>query len=274
MDTSCRCRKAPSSCRRTVIENRLPGGGQGSFTVQRVSVRMDQLETWDLSIFSRPQHPTYRDGSKVEHMTCKFLNVDFPSVQEREKFNHDLEVALRLRDKDEQQYRKVSNQAEFLSHKPNHIAPSTRTGSSSLSRPVSMTSAHTRHPSVGRTSSVVPSLNRYSQSPTFHGAPILSSSAERMSAFPLSRDSSANSHDARTPITPRSATFVPSVGPVSMSPVFSDSFSWTSDLEKERSMAAEISAVAQGSPHSDLETPVNGFRWPRHSGDPWYPEKT
>lgn len=107
VDTSCQCKKAPLSCRRSVIENRLSGGSPGTFVVQKLSVRMDQHETWDLSILGRPEHPMFKDGNKIEHLTCKYLNLEFSSVPDREKFNSDLELALKLRDMDEKQYRKV-----------------------------------------------------------------------------------------------------------------------------------------------------------------------
>ena len=274
MDTSCRCRKAPLSCCRTVIENRIPGSGQGSFAVQRLSVRMDELERWDLSIFSRPQHPMFKDGSKVEHMTCKFLNLDFPSVPDREKFNRDLAVALRLRDKDEQQYRQVSGNAEFLSHKPNHIATVDKMAGSTLSRPSSIVSANIRQPSLGRTSSIVPSPNRYSQSSTFVGSPVLSSSAEKMSAFPLSRGSSATSDNTHSPTTQKSSTLVPPMGPLPMSPVLSDSFPWTAVSQKVDFLVGGSIPASQQPTNPDLDTQIDNFKWPIHSGDPWYPGKT
>jgi len=274
VDTSCHCKKSPSSCSRSVIENRLAGGSQGSFTVQKISVRMDQPETWDLSILGRPQHPMFKDSSKVECLTCKFLNLDFSSVPDREKFNRDLGVALKLRDKDDNQYQKVSSNAEFLSHKPNHFTPTERTASFALSRPSSVVSDNNLKPNARRTSSTAPSIARFSQSPTFVASPILASSTEKMATKSSSRKSSATSSDVRTPTTLKASTIVPSIGRLSMSPVLSDSFPWQSGLENANSPISSLSPATQQPPRPDVEIHSDPFAWPVHSGDPWYPGKT
>ncbi len=274
MDTSCQCKKAPLSCHRSVIENRPPGGSPGSFAVQRLSVRMDQLETWDLSVLGRPQHPMFRDGNKIEHLTCKFLNLEFSSVTSREKFNHDIGVALKLRDKDEKQYRKVSGNAEFLSHKPNHVVTREMTTTLGHSRPSSIVSDDTRKPSVSRTSSNVPSLGQFLRSPTFVSSPILPNSPKKMAAFPLSRKFSTTADNVRTPTTRRTSTPVPTVKRLSMSPVFSDPFSWTSYPEKADFLVDDLAPAAQQSRCPEIEIHSDSLAWPVHSGDPWYPDKT
>ena len=274
IDTSCQCKSAPSSCRRSVLENRLPGGSQALFTVQRISVKMDQLETWDLSILGRPQHPMFNDGSKIQHLTCKYLNLDFQSVLDREKFNHDLAMVLRLRDKDESQYRKVSRNAEFLSHKPNHVASTGNGASSAASRPSSIVSDNTLNPSIRRISNTAPLPGRFPQSHTFVSSPVPNTSTENMAEFPLSRVSSVSSNNVRTPTTQKTSAIVPSVGRLSMSPVFSDSFSWTAGSEKADFWGPNLSSTAQQSHGPDLEIHSDNLGWPIHSGDPWYPGKT
>lgn len=272
VDTSCRCKKAPSSCRRSVIENRVSGDSPETFVVQKFSVKMDQLETWDLSILGRPQHPMFKDGSKIEHLTCKFLNLEFPSVPDREKFNNDLEVALKLRDKDEKQYRKVSGNAEFLSHKPNHVVATEKTATLVPSRPSSIASCETRKSSVCTSPRNFPSLGRFSQSATFVGSPVLPSSPERLAAF-LPRKPSATSDNIRTPTIQRTSTLVPSVERLSKSPVFSNSFSWATYPEKVEFPVGNLPPTQQ-SLRPELDTHSDSFMWPVHSGDPWYPGKT
>ena len=289
VDTSCKCKKDPLSCRRSVIENRS-GSSPGTFDVQKISVKIDQLETWDLAILGRPQHPNFRNADKVEHITCKFLNLDFPSVLDREKFNRDLKVALKLRDKDEMQIRKVSGNAEFLSHKPNHIAPTEKMTAFPLSRPSSMASDNNLKPSA-RTSSTAPLPGQFSQSPTFVGSPVLGTSYDKLVALPLSRESSAISSDGHTPATPSTSPRIPSFGRLSMSPVSSDSFPWTSHLEAAAGISADPVSLDTQTPSrpdlsmfppviqlslspADLEVHCDNFGWAVHSGDPWFPGKT
>lgn len=240
--------------------------------VQKLYVIMDQLEAWDLSILGRPQHPMFKDGSKVDNLTCKYLNLEFPTVPDRVKFNNDLQVALKLRDKDEKQYRKVSGNAEFLSHKPNHVVAPEKTATLVPSRPSSIVSYDTRKSSVCTTPRNVPSLGRFSQSTTFVGSPVFPGSPEKGSVFPP-RKSSAASDNVRSPPIQGTSPLVPSVGRLSKLPVFSDSFSWTSYPEKVDFSAGDLPPDQQ-SPRQGLETHSDNLVWPVHSGDPWYPGKT
>ena len=251
---------------------------------------MEQLEAWDLSILGQPRHPMFQDPSKVEHLTCKFLNLDFSSVSDREKFNHDLGVALKLRDKDEIQYRKLSGNAEFLSHKPNHIDSTNRMATSPSSRPTSMLSNNSFEPSTRRTSGTAPSHSRFSQSPTFVGSPVLGTTHERKGTSPFPQLSPAFSSDVQTPATPRASPLASSLGPLSVSPVFSNPFSWTPDLETADFLADAVSPATQKPPDSglgvfppvgqqsprptDLGIHRDNLGWAIHSGDPWFPGKT
>ena len=232
----------------------------------------------------------FTKADKVEHITCKFLNLDFPSVSDREKFNRDLKVALRLRDKDDTAVRKVSGNAEFLSHKPNHNTPTEQMAAFPSSRPSSMVSNNNNKSFARRTSSTAPLPGRFSQSPTFVGSPALGTSYDKMAAFPLSRGSSAISNDTHIPAGTRTSPRVPLFDRVSVSPVFSDPFPWTSDLEAvdfpvdtgspatQKSHDPDLGIFSPVSQQSlrpaDLEIHSDNLGWAIHSGDPWFPGKT
>jgi hypothetical protein len=75
------------------------------------------LSHWNLSVFAHPRHPQFDNRKIVHSFDCKFLNLDFDSVVEREEFTRKFNKALELRDAAEKEFRKICNRTSFLSEK-------------------------------------------------------------------------------------------------------------------------------------------------------------
>jgi hypothetical protein len=73
------------------LQNGL-GESPDPFIVNRLAVDPNDLSSWDLSVFGRPQHPTFKTkrdrlGKKVLHeMKSHYLLLKFPDASQKEKF--------------------------------------------------------------------------------------------------------------------------------------------------------------------------------------------
>jgi hypothetical protein len=112
--TACDCNKNSKTCRRIVIEKRKPKGSDTPFQVRRMT---QNLSAWNLSVFAYPRHPHFDDRKIVQSFDCKFLNLDFDSVADREEFTRKFNKAIELRDAAETEFRRICNRTAFLSEK-------------------------------------------------------------------------------------------------------------------------------------------------------------
>jgi hypothetical protein len=118
--TACDCNKKSKTCRRIVIEKRKSKGSDTPFQVRRMTQTLSQ---WNLSVFAHPRHPHFDNRKIVHSFDCKFLNLDFDTVVEREEFALKFNRALELRDAAEKEFRRICNRTSFLSEKLGEIKP-------------------------------------------------------------------------------------------------------------------------------------------------------
>lgn len=91
-------------CPVSVVENRTRTGSE-DFIARQLSVKTAQLSEWNLSLFSEPRHPHFNDTKRLPQVKCKFLQLRFNSVDDREKFAKAFNLALTLRDRAEQDHK-------------------------------------------------------------------------------------------------------------------------------------------------------------------------
>lgn len=95
--SACRCHTTPDSCLRVVIQ---PGKSSNSksFSVRVMSVNTDQSSDWNLSIFGQPRHPELDSQKNIERIKCKFLSVDFDTLENKNTFIQRVQGVCKLRD--------------------------------------------------------------------------------------------------------------------------------------------------------------------------------
>lgn len=114
-DKACDCSNEQKRCKRIVIEKRKSRGSEIPFQVRKMQ---QNLSAWNLSIFSQPRHPMFENRKIVQSIDCKFLNLDFDTMEDRIEFATKFKKALQLRDKAENEFRAIINRTSFLSEKP------------------------------------------------------------------------------------------------------------------------------------------------------------
>ena len=90
--SACRCNTAPNECPRVVLQTAK------AFPVREMSVNTDQLSDWNLSLFGHPRHPQLDTDNRVRLIKCKFLNIEFDSILEKDTFILRFKKAIKLRD--------------------------------------------------------------------------------------------------------------------------------------------------------------------------------
>jgi hypothetical protein len=166
VDTSCRCRKSGETCRRTVIEN-LQSKTPRPFTVRRLAVSEAQLDLWDLCVFGLPEHPLFKDTKRTEHLKCDYLNLDFPSVADRKRFNNHLRLALRQSDEAQVASKRTITRATYYGDRPDHNPPKQETASPSSIRSPSIFSGNSSWTAISRVPTLAPLHRPVSISPNF-----------------------------------------------------------------------------------------------------------
>ena len=168
VDTSCECRKANQSCRRTVIEN-IRSESPTSFTVRCLAVGEAQLDHWDLSVFGLPEHPYFKDSKRVKELKCDYLDLEFLSVADRKKFNSHLRLALKLRDEAQESFNRTMNRATFFSDRPHHTPAMQQAANAATIRAASLNACSTdcSWTAVSRAPTSPPFHRRISTSPNF-----------------------------------------------------------------------------------------------------------
>jgi len=129
VDTACYCKKSPEKCCRIVIENKPRSSKTSSFDMRCVTIKKNTIVDWNLSIFGRPRHPYFGHRNFTQRIECKFLNLDFQTVEKRQEFGKSLGVALELRDQAQEAFNQACKRASFLDGKPNHKGAAHRSGS-------------------------------------------------------------------------------------------------------------------------------------------------
>lgn len=97
VETACDCKKHPESCRQIFIENNT----RSTFDIRRLSVQEASINDWNLSIFGHHRHPSFDNKDITQRIQCRFLILDFQTVEERQEFGRSLRIALAIRDKAE-----------------------------------------------------------------------------------------------------------------------------------------------------------------------------
>jgi hypothetical protein len=91
------------------------------FTVRRLLVKEENINSWNLSLFAQPRHPDFYNRNVLEEMSCKFLNLDFATLEDKRTFDLKFNNALDLRDKAENQFRAICNMTQFLADRPRQV---------------------------------------------------------------------------------------------------------------------------------------------------------
>jgi hypothetical protein len=115
---SCQCNRNPQSCHRSVIEKRRNGSSELPFLVRRMSAETEQLSDWNLTVFGQPRHPMFHTSKNIQQMEkCKYLNLDFNSVEDKLEFVTKFNKAIKLRDQAENEFQDILRTSEFFGEK-------------------------------------------------------------------------------------------------------------------------------------------------------------
>lgn len=166
VEASCECRRSNESCRRTVIEN-IQSDSSRPFTVRRLAVSEAQLDHWDLSVFGLPEHPAFKDPKRVQPLKCDYLNLDFPSVADRKKFNSHLRLVLKHRDEAQNSFNRILQRVNVLGDRPDYTSTKQQSTNTAISRVSSISSADSSWTATSRVPTLPPSHSRISISPNF-----------------------------------------------------------------------------------------------------------
>jgi len=120
--SACNCSTTPQTCRVTVIKRLTGSGSELPFTVRRLLVKGEEnINSWNLSLFGQPRHPDFYNRKVLEEMSCKFLNLDFTTFEDKRTFDLKFNKALDLRDTAENQFRAICNRTQFLADRPRQV---------------------------------------------------------------------------------------------------------------------------------------------------------
>jgi hypothetical protein len=120
--SACNCSTTPQTCRVTVLKRLTGNGSELPFTVRRLLVKGEEnINSWNLSLFAQPRHPDFYDRKVLEEMSCKFLNLDFATLEDKRTFDLKFNKALDLRDTAENKFRAICNNWQFLADKPRQV---------------------------------------------------------------------------------------------------------------------------------------------------------
>jgi hypothetical protein len=120
--SACNCSTTPQNCRVTVIKRLTGNGSELPFTVRRLLVKGEEnINSWNLSLFAQPRHPDFYNRKVLEEMSCKFLNLDFATFEDKRTFDLKLNNALNLRDDAEKQFRALCIRTQRLADQPRQV---------------------------------------------------------------------------------------------------------------------------------------------------------
>ncbi|KAG9233202.1 hypothetical protein BJ875DRAFT_53768 [Amylocarpus encephaloides] len=197
--TACDCNKNSKICRRIVIERRKIKGSEMPFVVRKMSVLKQDLSAWNLSIFAHPRHPNFDNRKFVQPVDCKFLNLDFDTVADREDFGRKFKKALDLRDAAEKEFRSVVNRTTFLSEKASEakdLKPRRGSTLSKFTRPSSGSSFWSSTSNISDTSTEkTMRTNSINRKPVVQEAPVELHGNSLPRLRPISTFSSININD-------------------------------------------------------------------------------
>jgi hypothetical protein len=168
VETSCECRKSNETCRRTVIEN-IRDEDPIPFTVRRLAVSEAQLDLWDLSVFGLPEHPHFMDPRRVKRLKCDYLDLEFPSVADRKKFNSHLKLAFKFRDEAQESSKRTMDRATYFSDRPHHTLVTQQSANVATIRASAMSacSINRSWTAISRAPTLPPTHRRISTTPNF-----------------------------------------------------------------------------------------------------------
>jgi hypothetical protein len=102
--------------------------GNGSFTVRRLLVKGEEnINSWNLSLFAQPRHPDFYNRKVLEEMSCKFLNLDFATFEDKRTFDLKFNNALRLRNTAQNQVQAIINKAQYMADTQHSLRSPTST---------------------------------------------------------------------------------------------------------------------------------------------------
>lgn len=164
--SACRCNTTPMSCLRVVIQ---PGkhSESKSFSVRVMSVNTERLNEWNLSLFGQPRHPELDSHANMKQVKCKFLNVDFDTLENKDIFIQRFQGASQLRDTAAATVYKIQKRTQYLAENTAQIHHRRSSNSSSIS--------NSPRPSTSSASSSAPTSHhtRASSSSTLSSAPTI-----------------------------------------------------------------------------------------------------
>ncbi|KAI9709602.1 MAG: hypothetical protein M1828_002410 [Chrysothrix sp. TS-e1954] len=128
-DSACECRSNPAVCSRTVLCSRNNSFLARKFSTSDSSLPGAHLDRWDLSVFGRPAaekpefHPDYTSKA-MQKVNIKYLALDFPSVEDRVKFDEQMNTVAFMRNDEESKLQDFYNLASTMQGQPRSaIAP-------------------------------------------------------------------------------------------------------------------------------------------------------
>ena len=115
--------QSPDGQKYTVIKSKNKDNDK-KLQIRRLSKAKAQVDSWNLCTISLPNHPHFNDEKVVERLEATFVQLNFPSVTQRDTFNRYLRSMLELRSAQEKALEKAFEDAMRQGNSINHIVTS------------------------------------------------------------------------------------------------------------------------------------------------------